>query len=96
MDFKLSTLSMRCILRNPDPWEWFTEDLEARRGILSRPEEVGRNRRCDSLHLFRYEERCAGIMEKGVTHLVKAGMKVLEERKKSVMVGELSQEIRMR
>jgi hypothetical protein len=46
--------------------------------------------------LFRYEERSAGIREKGVTHLVKAGTKVLEERKKSVMVEELSQEIRMR
>jgi hypothetical protein len=61
-----------------------------------RPEEVGRDRRCDRLHSFRYKERGAGTGEKGVTHLVEAGTKVLEERKKSVMVGELSQEIRMR
>jgi len=39
-DFKPSIIFMRSILRNPDPWEWFSEDLEARRGILLRPEEV--------------------------------------------------------
>jgi hypothetical protein len=59
-NFKPSTPSMRSIVRNPDPWEWFSEYLEARRGILSRPEKVGRNQRCDRLHSFRYEGRSAG------------------------------------
>jgi hypothetical protein len=31
---------MKNILRNQDPWKWFSENLEARRGILLRPEEV--------------------------------------------------------
>jgi hypothetical protein len=41
MDSRPSTLSMRSILRNPDRWEWFSEDLEARRGILLRAEGIG-------------------------------------------------------
>jgi hypothetical protein len=40
MDSKPSTPSIRSTLRNPDPWKWFSEDLEARRGTLSRPKEV--------------------------------------------------------
>jgi hypothetical protein len=31
---------MKDILINPDPWKCFSEDLEARRGMLLRPEEV--------------------------------------------------------
>jgi hypothetical protein len=31
---------MRDTLIHPDPWEWFLEDLEARRGILLWPEGI--------------------------------------------------------
>jgi hypothetical protein len=40
MDCRHSMFSMRDILRNPDRWNWFSEDLEAKRGILSRPGEI--------------------------------------------------------
>jgi hypothetical protein len=42
--------SMGSILRNPDRWKWFSEDLETKEGILSRP---GRNQGYDRLHPLR-------------------------------------------
>jgi hypothetical protein len=65
MDFKPSIISMRSIPRNLDPWQQFSEDLEARRGILSRPEGI---RICDELHSLRYARRFAGTRGRKVTY----------------------------
>jgi hypothetical protein len=40
MDFKPSMRFMRSVLRSLDRWEWFSEDLETRRGILLRLEGI--------------------------------------------------------
>jgi hypothetical protein len=40
MGCKRWMFSMISIPRNPDTWKWFSEDLEARRGILLRPEDI--------------------------------------------------------
>jgi hypothetical protein len=52
-------------LRNLDPWVWFSEDLETRRGILLWPEGI---REYDRLHSLRYARRRAGTRGKEVTH----------------------------
>jgi len=56
---------MRNILRNPDRWEWFSEDLEAKKGILLRLERIG-----DMIgHIrYRYARNVAGTRGKKVTH----------------------------
>jgi hypothetical protein len=36
MGFRLWTFFMKSILRSLDRWEWFSEDLEIKRGILLR------------------------------------------------------------
>jgi hypothetical protein len=40
VDSKPLMSSMRSTLRNPDRWKWFSGDLEAKRGILSRLEGI--------------------------------------------------------
>jgi hypothetical protein len=83
MGFKLWTFSMRSILINVDPWEWFSEDLEARRGILLRREGME-----DVIGYIRSGTRgeVQELREKEVTHLAEAGTKILEELKQPVIV----------
>jgi len=88
---------MGSILRNPDHWKWFSEDLEARRGILLRLKvirdmigHIGSGMQelwiYDRLNSFRYTGRGSGTEGNEVAHLVEAGTKVLEDRKGLGMV----------
>lgn len=50
----------------------------------------------ERLHCLRYEGRYTGTWDNKVTHTGVAGMMVLEERKRAVMVGNKCREITMR
>jgi len=70
---------------NPDPWEWFSEDLEARRGILLLLVGIE-----DVIGYIRSGTR-REVQESGgkeVTHLTGTETRVLEERKEPVVVGK--------
>jgi hypothetical protein len=75
-------LSIGCTLRNPGPWGWFSENLEARVGILSRLE--GMDIRYVTFVKVR-EKECRN-QGKGGHSYPEAATKVLERRKGSVVV----------